>query len=168
MIPDPSLSAAELRRQAEARLHSRTPHSGVPSSAADNERLLHELQVHQIELEMQNEELRKARNELETVAARYAELYDFAPVGYITLDPSGQITQANLAVASLMDTERAQLTDKRFASFVAEGDLRVFDQCLSQLLAGGPPKICEVALADRSVQINATRSNDGLECRLVM
>ena len=82
MSSDQPLSAAELRRQAEGRLDISFSNDDVPFAAADSTRLLHELQVHQIELELQNDELHKARDELETLAARYTELYDFAPVGY--------------------------------------------------------------------------------------
>src|SRR5512140_3599933 len=90
-------SAAELRRIAEERLRSKrasTPRDEVPQ---DQERLNHELHVHQIELEMQNDELRRVRDELETSLARYTELYDFAPVGYVTLDGKSTILEINLA-----------------------------------------------------------------------
>ena len=80
-----SAEAAELRHSAEARLGSKVSGENLPQTEADLRRLLHEFEVHQIELEMQNEELRRAREELELSRNKYAELYDFAPVGYATL-----------------------------------------------------------------------------------
>jgi hypothetical protein len=69
--------------------------------------LLHELQVHQVELEMQNEELRRSRLEIERSQARYVDLYEFAPVGYLTLTPRGIITGANLTTATHLRVDRA-------------------------------------------------------------
>ncbi len=79
-----SSTATKLRRQAEALL-SQKKVTALPATEADTRRLVHELQVHQIELEMQNEELVRARDELETLLRQYTDLYDFAPVGYFTL-----------------------------------------------------------------------------------
>ena len=101
-----SAEAAELRRCAEARLRTKTAGKNIPRTDADLRRLLHELQVHQIELEMQNEELRQAREELEASRNKYAELYDFAPVGYFTFDAHGLIREINLAGAQLLGIER--------------------------------------------------------------
>ena len=80
-----SAEAAVLRHSAEARLRSKASGENLPQTEADLRRLLHEFEVHQVELEMQNEELRRAREELELSRNKYAELYDFAPVGYFTL-----------------------------------------------------------------------------------
>jgi PAS domain-containing protein len=97
---------AELRRRAEARLpvqrKSQRSKAGHQKSAADTQRLLHELEVHQIELEMQNDELQRTRNELEVALAKYTDLYDFAPVGYFSIDESGAILEVNLTGAVLL------------------------------------------------------------------
>jgi PAS domain-containing protein len=98
---DPSANAAELRRQAEKRLRDQ---KGKQESVADSQRLLHELQVHQIELEMQNKELEGTRTELEVALEKYIDLYDFAPVGYLTLGRDGIILEANLASAKLLES----------------------------------------------------------------
>ena len=84
-------AAAELRRRAEARLRAVATKGAPARTDADTQRLVHELQVHQIELEMQNEELRQSRAEAEAGLERYTELYDFAPVGYLTLGRDGAI-----------------------------------------------------------------------------
>jgi PAS domain-containing protein len=114
-------SQAERRRRAEERLRSR-PAASPPAAEADTLRLLYELEVHQIELEMQNEELRDARGQLEASAQHFAELYDFAPVGYFTLDRNGAIRASNLTGARLLNTDRAGLTGQRFGLLVADAD----------------------------------------------
>ena len=79
--------------------------------------LIHELRVHQIELEMQNEELRRVQNDLEISRSRYADLYDFAPVGYLTLNKHGQIVDLNLTAARQLGIERGRLINKHFQYF---------------------------------------------------
>ena len=95
---------AELRRRAELRLKDSQTKRAPNQTDADNQRQLHELEVHQIELEMQNEELREAREAMEALLEKYTDLYDFAPVGYLTLDHEGTIIEANLAGAGLLGT----------------------------------------------------------------
>ena len=86
-------------------------------SAAEQDRLMHDLRVHQIELEMQNRELRKARSALEAASARYAELYDLAPVACVTLERDGCIREANLTATSLFGLERAELIGRPLSAF---------------------------------------------------
>ncbi len=93
--------------------------AGAPATQADQ--LVHELHVHQVELEMQNRELREVQARLEESQAHYAELYDRAPVGYVTLDANGVITQTNLTAASLLQRERRQLADAPLAALVRDG-----------------------------------------------
>src|SRR5512145_1072488 len=107
-----NLSKAELRRKAEARL-SKKKDKTQPLTRADTWRVVHELQVHQIELEMQNEELMRARAEVEEAYRQYTDLYDFAPVGYFTLGQDGTIRQVNLAGANLLGVERDKLINRR-------------------------------------------------------
>ena len=90
------------------------------------ETLLHELQVHQIELEMQNRELREMQQQLEESRDRYADLYDFAPVGYLTLDENGRVLEANLTAAALLGCEHADLVGKPFISRLAPGESEGF------------------------------------------
>jgi two-component system sensor histidine kinase UhpB len=109
----------ELRKQAEdkvASLRERDLLRYLPQY--EEKRLIHELQVHQVELEMQNEEMRGAQAELEESRGRYKELYDFAPVGYVTLDQFGLILEANLTAATLLNVTRAALIGKHLQSFM--------------------------------------------------
>src|SRR5262245_9275377 len=92
------------------------------ASADVQQRMLHDLRVHQIELEMQNRELRAAQQEIEVACHRYTELYDFAPVGYMTLDRLGYIVDINLTGAGLLGLERSRLLGMRFFSFVVKSD----------------------------------------------
>lgn len=86
-----------------------------PDRSEDIERLIHELEVHQIELELQNEELRNAQAIIEESRSRYAELYDFAPIGYFTFDQQGVIKEVNLTGGKFLDVERSFLINKAFA-----------------------------------------------------
>lgn len=86
-----SSDASELRRLAEQQLNVKSSETDFYQKYTETQRLFHELQVHQIELEMQNAELRQARCELESALERYADIYDFAPVAYLTLDREGTI-----------------------------------------------------------------------------
>ncbi|QQS53660.1 MAG: EAL domain-containing protein [Candidatus Competibacteraceae bacterium] len=138
--------AAELRRRAEARLRQTLPDAG-PLTRQAALRLLHELQVHQIELEIQNEELARTRDQLERSLERYVDLYDFAPVGYFTLTDDGTIRELNLTAATLLGQERARLIGRRLGVFVAEGSRPCFKAFLGQIMAGTGGESCEVALA---------------------
>jgi PAS domain S-box-containing protein len=135
-------------------------------------RLLHELQVHQIELEMQNEELRRSREELELSRNKYAELYDFAPVGYFTLDAHGFIREVNLAGAQLLGIERLLLANKPFTSLIADAEGReIFSSHLESVLQRQGMQRCEIRLTGKdgtvihgqlqSVMVNNIESNDG-------
>ena len=121
-----------LRRRAEERLRGRPTKERV--EATDQVlRLIHELQVHQIELEIQNEDLRRARDELEASVTRYSELYDFAPVSYVTLDARGTILEINLVGAALLGKDRAHLVGQRLASWVTPPTRQALDGLLARL-----------------------------------
>jgi PAS domain-containing protein len=106
----------DLRQQAEAKLSKRKK---SPATDKDTLRLIHELEVHQIELEMQNEELAQAHAELKSTLSQYAELYAFASVGYFTLTRDGTIRRANLTGAKLMGVGLNEMIKRRFALFVS-------------------------------------------------
>jgi len=90
--------------------------------------LMHELQVHQVELEMQNVELRKSQLALEESRDRYVELYEFAPIGYFTIGSEGMINEVNLTGCGLLGVERTKLIDRRFSKFVAPKDRDRWDR----------------------------------------
>ena len=107
----------DLRTRAEEKARREASPARAPReapSAEELQRLIHELQVHQVELEMQNEELRRSQSELEVSRARYFDLYDLAPVGYLTLDERGSILEANLTAATLFGVERASSSHSRW------------------------------------------------------
>jgi PAS domain S-box-containing protein len=111
----------ELRLRADAERQIDRAPPGEPLAGSPDD-LLHELQVHQVELEMQNEALRSAQTELEASRDRYLDLYDFAPVGYLTLNANGMIEQLNLTAAALFGVERKGLLTRRFTSLVIAAD----------------------------------------------
>ena len=133
-------SIVDLRRRAEARL------GRTATSAAD--RVLHELEVHQVELEMQNDELRRLQTALEQARDAYRDLYDQAPSGYVTLDGSGRIVEANLTVALMLGVERAALLGRPLAAFVVGPDADRF-HLHRRALAGGRRATLEVAMRTR-------------------
>ncbi|MFA5083411.1 MAG: ATP-binding protein [Hydrogenophilaceae bacterium] len=149
-----------LRRLAEAQLPADSAPADLPD--ADLPRLLHELQVHQIELEMQNQELRAARAGLETALARYTELYDFAPVGYLTLDGSGRIAEANLTAASLLlRVDRASLIKRRFEDFIVLTDRGRWQQAFASVMTDGGHHHVDLALK----RADASHCQVHLSCR---
>ncbi|MDH4195684.1 MAG: PAS domain-containing protein, partial [Nitrospirota bacterium] len=127
MSPKKKSSArlSALRQKAETTLT--TTRAQVKQMAPEEvQRLVHELQVHQIELEMQNEELRQTQLELEIARDRYATLYDFTPVGYATLDGKGRILEANLTLSHLLGVPRSRVLRKKFEEFVDLEDQPAF------------------------------------------
>jgi diguanylate cyclase (GGDEF)-like protein/PAS domain S-box-containing protein len=123
------------------------------------QRLLHELHVHQVELEMQNRELLEAQARLEESRDRYADLYDFAPVGYLTLDPKGLILELNLTAATLLNASRSELEGRPLVSKLAVGQSRYFqDHLQSVICASGKDKsVTELTLNDRQGPLTTVR-----------
>ena len=166
--------AGELRRRAEERFGERRANTlaDEASSPAETQRLLHELQVHQFELEMQNEELRRARIEVEEGLSRYTDLYEFAPVGYLTLNRAGDIRQVNLTGARLLGLERSRLVGKHLAILVDSDSRPIFNTFLTKVFDNGVKETCEVVVRSElrspfAVEFSATSSSSGKECRVV-
>ncbi len=139
-------SSSPLRRQAESQW--RTEHAGrrAPSSPHDVPAALYELEVHQIELELQNEELRNAQMELIEARNRYQDLYDFAPVGYLTLDAHRVIREANLTAATLLGVERGRLLGMRMERFILKPSQDEFFLHLQSAREMGPGRSCTIGL----------------------
>ena len=148
--PTTSAEAAELRRRAEERLQEQRRDTPAPRADADTQRLLHELQVHQVELEMQNVELQEARDKMETLLEKYTDLYDFAPVGYFSLDEQGVILEVNLTGAALLHVERSLLINRRLQQFVAPASRPIFLAFLERVFAGPGKQVCEASLLNQN------------------
>ncbi len=162
-------SPAALRSRAEKRLG--TTATGLVD--ADARRMLHELDVHQIELEMQNTELRSARDEAETLLNKYTELYDFAPVGYFTLAADGSILLVNLTGSTMVGSERSNLIGRSFGMLIASAQRAAFKVFLEQIFASDAKQSADFELADangpaRIVNIEARRSPSGLDCSAII
>jgi PAS domain S-box-containing protein len=149
--PDPTAATIaheallELRTRAEKRRQLVTQ-VAEPHSFEETKRLVQELQVHQIELEMQYEELLLAQTEAQAARAEYVDLYDFAPVGYFTLSETGVITQLNLRAGQQLGTTRRRLVGRRFALFVAPAARLDFGQFLARVLATDTTQSLELLL----------------------
>lgn len=135
--------AASLRRQAEA-VVAKMARPVRAGAAADD--TVHELLVHQVQLEMQNEEMRRLQSSLEAERARYFELFDLAPVGYITLDAQNLILEANLTSARQLGRPREQLAKLPFTSLILPADQDIFYLLRKNLPADGVPRTCELRL----------------------
>jgi len=141
--------AADLRRRAEEAWHVRGREMALPATAAAVERLVHELQVHQIELEMQNEELRHTQQEIEAARDKYFDHYDLAPVGYLTLSEQGIIQSANLTLAALLGVDRANLVNHPLTRFIVAEDQDLYYRQHRRLAQTGAPQVCELRLVRR-------------------
>jgi len=163
----------ELRRRAEDRLQEKA--SARPAATVEeSQRLVHELQVHQIELELQNQELQEARTELEMGLERYADLYDFAPMGYLTLARDGAIQDVNLTGARLLGMVRSRVVGARFGLFVSPEDRPAFNVLLENVFSGSARQVCDLKICPEAsaplwVHFEAVLSNDsGRTCRALM
>lgn len=172
MKPDKkqSVEASELRRKAEDSMQTDPAEMPLPRNQAETLRVLHELQIHQIELEMQNAELRQARDEAERALEMYSDLYDFAPVGYLTFDRDGLIRAANLTVAKLLGMERSRLIGRRFSSFLGVNASPNFITFIDRVFASQSKETCEVTLQSGEnpphfARIEAVAKVSGEECR---
>jgi diguanylate cyclase (GGDEF)-like protein/PAS domain S-box-containing protein len=108
--------------------------------------LLHDLQVHQVELEMQNDELRKTQTELEAARARYFEIYELAPVGYMILSSNSIVQEANLTSATMLGINKSDLIKRRLTKFILEEDQDIFYLFNKELVNSGEPQDCELRL----------------------
>jgi len=169
----------DLRHHAEERL--KDCRSDLVGSTKDDSKdalaLVHELQVHQIELEMQNEELKRAKLETEEALTKYSDLYDFAPIGLFTFDTQGLIQEVNLVGASLLGVERRNLMNRHFWLFVAPKDRPYFDEFCKSAFETGIKQMCELNLLRDGEPIVHARidgiatddgSLNGRQCRIAV
>ena len=161
--------ASHLRRRAEAKLTKNKKRSAVyPKTETDINRLVHELEVHQIELEMQNNELWRSQEDLETSRVKYFDLFDLAPVGYLTLSESGIILEANLTVANLLGVERRQLVKKPMTHFIIREDQNIYYFHQKRLFETRTRQVCELRMEKKggvpfwvNIVGSATKGGDG-------
>ncbi len=144
----PPQESRDLREKAEARLHLEAP--GLQELSPEAIRaMIHELQVHQLELEMQNEALQESQASLEASSKRYSDFYDLAPVGFLTLDKSGLIQQINLTAASQLGVNRDRLINRAFQLFIEVDDGELFRLFLDRVFQEPGPLHCEIKLKRR-------------------
>ena len=135
-----------LRLKAETELKLKQKNTGLPETEIDIKKLLHELQVHQIELEMQNDELREANQATELALKRFTMLYDLAPMGYFTLDQNANICELNFTGAELLGERRFSLINTNFKLFVAEDSKITFSDFFSKVFSSNYKESCVLQL----------------------
>jgi PAS domain-containing protein len=142
--------AKELREQAEEKLSKMQPKGDKKNLNADYTKLQHELSVHEIELEMQNEDLRNLNNSLEMALKKYTMMYDFAPMGFYTLNEKGIIEELNFAGAEILGEKRFSLINSIFRLYVSEDSRPVFDNFLKMVYLSKSKKMCKVNIGNDS------------------
>lgn len=162
----------QLHRQTQKRLVDERQINDLPQSREELMRLVEELQVHQIELAQQNEELQSANLEVEAERAKYADLYDFAPVGFFTLDKTGAIVSTNLTGATLLGGPRSGLINQPFAGFVSIDERTSFNLFLEKAFNSKTKSVCELRLLKENhshffARIEAVAENE-IGCRLAV
>ncbi|RPH41795.1 MAG: PAS domain S-box protein, partial [Desulfobulbaceae bacterium] len=163
----PASTGDDLRQKAEKIFRKkRDLPSEDPGKLPPDEtrRILHELQVHQIELELQNEELRRVQLELEATRTRYFDLYELAPVGYCTISSKGQILEANLTAATLLEADKSLLAKRPLTAFIAPDDQTTCYLQLKNLFDTGQPQSFELRTARKDgpfwLQLTANLAQD--------
>jgi PAS domain S-box-containing protein len=153
-----------------------SPENTEDLSPQETRQTLHELRVHQIELEMQNEELRRTQVELDRSRERYFDLYDLAPVGYCTISEKGLIKEANLTAATLLGVTRDALVRQPFTKFIIKEDEDIYYRYRKSLFEAGAPHVCELRMVKKDAapfwaRLEATREQDAdgaALCRVVV
>jgi len=165
----PTTQSTNIRQKAESLLKEKSLATAPQLPEADTQKLIHELQVHQIELELQNEELILANIRAENATLKFTELYDFAPTGYFTLSKNGEILGLNLSGAKMLGKKRAQLTNNMFGFFVSGNTKPIFNLFLRQVFNGKTKETCEVTLSMHDeppiyVQLSGVVTESGKQC----
>jgi len=161
--------AALLRKRALELLKKEPLKTVSHLSEAETSMMIHEFEVHQVELELQNEELLLARAEIQDYIEKYTELYDFAPSGYFTLSRDGEIIELNLSGANMLCKERLHLKESQFGFFVSEETLPTFNLFMDKIFFTNNKETCEVTLsingnANIDVYLCGIATENGEEC----
>jgi len=168
-----SSDKTKLRKKAEAQLKKMPLKNESIGSKTDILKSIHELQVHQIELEIQNEELMRAKESAELAESKYTELYESAPSGYLTLSKDGDILELNNSAARMLQKERSKLINNRFALFISEDTKELFAQFFNRVLKSHQKESCEVILqtsgnAPMYINIDGINRKDKEFCQLTI
>lgn len=164
------LQKLTLRQKAEESLKKRVFDAGPEISKGDALKLIHELQVYQEELKMQNEELVAAKKlAVDNAASKYAQLYDFAPSGYFTLDRNGRIIMLNLSGALMLGKERSILIESHFSYYISDESKQVFNIFLDKVFLSKRKETCEIVLSVKDnkpayVLLSAIIGEDNDQC----
>jgi len=157
-------SDVRLRQMAERLLKQKLSKTNLKLSEEEMLKLIYELEVHQVELELQNEELRQAQITATHYAERYLELYDFAPIGYLTLSKEGAIIEINLFASKMLDRDRSKLINSQFGFFISNDTKPLFNHFLWKIFTEGTNETCEVTLEsvnNSEIYIHLTGIIDG-------
>ncbi|MDZ7742866.1 MAG: PAS domain-containing protein [Bacteroidota bacterium] len=138
--------AKMLRQKAEKLLKEKKAKEAAELKETDVNKLLHELQVHQIELEMQNEELRQAYEATEEALKKYTMLFDLSPMGYFSLEPDGTIRDLNFTGADMLGERRFSLINSNFKLFISDNSKSVFNNFIRKMYNSNTKESCEVIL----------------------
>ena len=160
---------ANLRQKAEKLIKKNPAQSGLQFSESNTLKLIHELQVHQIELELQNEELILTKEHAENISAKYTELYDSAPTGYFTLSPEGKILELNPAGAKMLGKDQNNLKNRQFQLYASNTSKPIFNLFLKNVFAGNLKQTCELTLSTNTgsqiyIDLSGIISENGGQC----
>jgi PAS domain S-box-containing protein len=159
---------SDLRRKAEEKFKAADAQAAKKLTPEEIQQTLHELQVHQIELQMQNEELLRVQFELENARANYFDLYDLAPVGYVTICEQGLLLETNLTATLLLGVSRGALAGQPFSRFIIKEDHDIYYLYRKQLFEIGAAKTCELRMLNNEgnyfwaqLDVTVKKSEDG-------
>lgn len=148
--PKDNYCSNDIRKLSEEKAGVIDPKFSESISSEEIKKMFHELQVHQIELEMQYDELKKTQDELEKYSSRYFDLYDLAPVGYLTINEKGIILEANLKAYSMTGMTRPDLIRKPFTAFIVPECQDLYYLSHKKLFETGAPQICELQMLTKA------------------
>jgi len=136
--------------KAEELLKMKREENDLPAFESDEKKLIHELQVHQIELEMQNEELRQANEVAETALRKYTLLFDLAPMGFFILESDATICELNFTAAEILGEKRFSLENTNLKLFISKDSLPVFNKFISKVFTSKSKEWCEVSISQKN------------------
>ena len=154
----------ELKKPEESLLNRQKRESELSYSNIDNLKLIRELEMHQIELEVQNEELKLAKENAELAEKKYTELYDFAPSGYLTLTKTGEITELNFRAECLLGKKRPSLIHSSFGFFISFDTRDVYNNFLKEIFNTQLKQTCELKLETKDDSVRHVLVN-GIKCK---